>query len=574
MLGSRNGTHETLADIVLQRFRIDPGPLEAARRSAAESGRRLELVLADEGLVSEAQMALAVAEYLELPPVSLAHFRPDRDLFAFFPPQAIARLPAFPLARWGNQLALATHDPFDLTTIDEVRSMTGLDVVLFVARQTEIDALRDQYGMKADQVLADVLRDMDTPESAIDLSAEDEGEPSDAEMLDLAEQAPVVRVVNAILIQALQRRASDIHIEPMENVMHVRYRIDGILYDVPAPPHYMQLAIISRLKIISRIDIAERRLPQDGRFAIRALDRDVDVRVSMIPSVHGQKAVLRILDKANLKPDMSSLGLDKRNYDQMMRALHQPSGLILVTGPTGSGKTTTLYSALQELNDQSVNIVTVEDPVEYQLPRIIQIQTHTEIGLTFAGGLRAILRQDPDIILVGEIRDAETAKIAIQASLTGHLVLSTLHTNDAAGAVARLLHMGVEPFLIVSSLLMAQAQRLYRKLCPHCKEEKAIAEEIMSLHKLDVSVFDDARIYGPCGCVHCGGIGYRGRDAIMEILEMDEDIRELVLQESNATAIRKDAAGKGMVTLRAAGLERVAGGDTSIEEALRVTTYH
>ncbi len=352
----------------------------------------------------------------------------------------------------------------------------------------------------------------------------------------------------------------------------VRYRIDGILYDQPSPPKYMQWAITSRIKIIARLDIAERRLPQDGRFTIRAHSRDVDVRASLIPTACGQKVVLRILDKLNLKPNMAALGLVPNDYEKLERAIHQASGLILITGPTGSGKTTTLYSALQEISSSKVNVITIEDPIEYQLPRINQIQAHPAIGLTFAAGLRSILRQDPDIVMVGEIRDRETASIAVQASLTGHLVLSTLHTNDAAGAVSRLTHMGVETFLLSSSLIMSQAQRIYRKLCPACKQPQEIPWDALQGEGIDCERFSGVTLYDAKGCLHCNYIGFMGRDAIMEILEVDEEIQDLILQGSDANHIRTLAISKGMATLREGGLTRAAGGETSLEEIMRITS--
>ena len=414
------------------------------------------------------------------------------------------------------------------------------------------------------------MRDVNDANAEIQVASDDEDMGVEY-MMSMQDDVPVVRIVNSMLIEALHRGASDIHVEPMESGLQVRYRVDGVLYDELSPPKYMQWAIISRLKIISNLDIAERRLPQDGRFTIRAPGRDVDVRVSMIPTVHGQKAVLRILDKLNLKPNIAALGLEPDDHAKVMRAIHRTSGLFLVTGPTGSGKTTTLYSALQELNDPGVNIITVEDPVEYQLPRINQIHARPSIGLTFASGLKSILRQDPDIIMVGEIRDGETASIAIQAALTGHLVLSTLHTNDAASAVARLIHMGVEPFLISSALVASQAQRIYRRLCRACRKRREIPWDVLSLHSIDSDLFRDAKLFAAKGCLRCGHIGYSGRESVMEILEVDEDIKELILREVSAAKLRDMAVSKGMLTLRDAGLQRVLKGITSVEEMLRVT---
>ena len=390
-------------------------------------------------------------------------------------------------------------------------------------------------------------------------------------MLESADDAPVIRIVNSLLVEALRKRASDIHIEPMEKTVRLRYRVDGLLYENPSPPKHLQSAITSRVKIMSNLDIAERRVPQDGRLKVRALGKEIDVRVSTLPTVHGEKIVMRILDKTNLAPSLSALGLDEQAFKDINFAIAQPYGMILVTGPTGSGKTTTLYSALQELNEPGVNIVTAEDPVEYQLGGINQVQTNPEVGLTFAGALRSMLRQDPDIVMVGEIRDGETATIGVQAALTGHLVLSTLHTNDAAGAIARLTQMGIEPFLLASSLVMTQAQRLYRKLCPACKKPREMPVEILENNHLNPEEFEGVKFYGPRGCPKCSGLGYRGRGALMEVLLVNEAVRQMILEDANAAEIRNAACENGMLTLRDVGLKRVREGTTSIEETLRVT---
>ena len=389
-----------------------------------------------------------------------------------------------------------------------------------------------------------------------------------------ADDAPVIRIVNSILVEALNKRVSDIHIEPMEKSIRLRYRIDGVLYESPCPPKQLQNAITSRLKIMSNLDIAERRVPQDGRFKIRALGKECDIRVSMLPTVHGEKIVMRILDKTNLAPDVGALGLDEKAYNDFMFALGQAHGMILVTGPTGSGKTTTLYSGLQELNQPGTNIITTEDPVEYQLKGINQVQTHADVGLTFAAALRSILRQDPDIVMVGEIRDGETASIAVQAALTGHLVLSTLHTNDAAGAIARLAYMGIEPFLLASSLIMTQAQRLYRKLCPACKRPREIPANILRSNYIDPEPLSDIKFFEPIGCPKCADTGYRGRGALMEILLLDEEIKRIILENGDAGAIKEVAQRQGMKSLRDVGLLRVRDGVTTVEEVIRVTTGH
>ena len=564
---------ESLVDVLLRRGDVPDEPLDKARALAESTNRRLELVLISEKLVSDCEVALATAEYLQMPAVSLAHFTPDAELLSTLPRRMISDLHVLPIAKWGSVLAVAVGDPFDVPLMDEIDTMVEEEVVSYVAPAGQIDNILKQFSYLWDDGLAEALRDVDQVNPDVSVSTEKvAGEvPTQEEMVSLGAQEPVIRIVNSMLIEALERRVSDIHIEPMEHVLCVRYRIDGVLYDQPSPPKYMQWAIVSRLKIVAKLDIAQRRLPQDGRFSIRAAGRNADVRVSMVPTVHGQKVVLRILDKGNLMPDVGALGLEQKDLDLLERAIRQPEGLILVTGPTGSGKTTTLYSILGELNEPGVNIITVEDPVEYQLSRINQIPANPEIGLTFAAGLRSILRQDPDIIMVGEIRDVETASIAVQASLTGHLVLSTLHTNDASGAVARLVHMGVEPFLIASSLLLSQAQRIYRKLCPQCRRPVQVDPELLAANGLSEGVFEAGRLQGPVGCPRCSGIGYAGRRVLMELLPNNREIRERILRRASTEEIRDQARAAGMQTLREAGLRRVLEGDTSLEEVLRVT---
>ncbi len=559
----------TLADVVIRRCKLAAGTVAAAREAASVHDKRLELVLSEQNIVSPAQMALAIAEYLSLPAVSLRHFHLDERLVMHLPEELFIRLGIVPLAKWDHAFAIAVGDPFNLEVLEEAGLLLGTDLIVYVAPVDEVERVVQAFFERPGRQLGNVIRDVTGGIDELEFSSDTEDMEIE-EILDQGDDVPVVRIVNSMMIEAVHRRASDIHIEPTEDCLIVRYRIDGVLYDEPSPPRCMQWAIISRLKIIANLDIAERRLPQDGRFTIHAPNRDVDVRLSLVPTVHGQKAVLRILDKANLKPNIASLGLETADYENMEWAIRQPSGLILVTGPTGSGKTTTLYSTLQELNSTEVNIVTVEDPVEYRLPRINQIQANSAIGLTFANGLRSILRQDPDIVLVGEIRDRETATIAIQAALTGHLVLSTLHTISAAGAITRLVHMGVESFLIASSLVMAQAQRIYRKLCPLCKEEACVSLDVLRLHNIDPEMLSGVVLYRPQGCIECGQMGFYGRDIIMETLLLDDIIRDLIVRQADAKTIRDAAIKNGMVTLQTAGLQRACQGLTSIEEVLRV----
>jgi len=565
---------ETVADILLRQVTVPPAELQQALIVARETGQRLELVLATQGLVTESDMTIASASYLRMPAISLAHFTPDRDLLVTLPRRLVVDLHTLPLAKWGSQLAVAIGDPFDVNVYDELRALVGEEVVLYVAPRSQITELTGQCGHLWDDTLADALRDVSAEDQEIRVGGDmvTGEEPSQEEILSLSAQEPVIRIVNTMLIEAMERRASDIHIEPMEHSLVVRYRIDGVLYDQPSPPQYMQWAIISRLKIIAHIDIAQRLAPQDGRFSIRAAGREADVRLSLISTVHGQKAVLRILDKRNLRANLAALALAPHDNEVLQRTIREAEGIILVTGPTGSGKTTTLYSILQELNEPGVNIITIEDPVEYRIPRINQIPTNPDVGVTFASGLRAILRQDPDIIMVGEIRDMETAGIAVQSALTGHLVLSTLHTNDAAGAVARLVQMGVEPFLIASSLLLAQAQRVYRRLCRHCRRPSALTTDSLVEQGLLSTQGACRPLWEPAGCPRCFGIGYQGRQAVMELLQSSSAIQSLIMERASTEQIRDQARKEGMRTLREAGLRCVCDGDTSLTEVLRVTS--
>jgi type II secretory ATPase GspE/PulE/Tfp pilus assembly ATPase PilB-like protein len=413
---------------------------------------------------------------------------------------------------------------------------------------------------------------MRVPDADIEFTSEPQKRDENIDRtLESAEEAPVIRMVNMMLVEALRTNASDIHFEAMEKSSRLRYRIDGALIERPSPPRSLHNAIVSRIKIMSDLDIAERRVPQDGRFKVKALKKEVDIRVSILPTIHGEKVVMRTLDKTNLAPSLAALGLDDFAFKAMKYAIEQPHGILLVTGPTGSGKTTTLYSCLQDLNQPDVNIVTAEDPVEYQLPGVNQVHVNTQIGLTFASVLRSVLRQDPDVVLVGEIRDGETADIAVKAALTGHLVLSTLHTNNAAGVIARLIDMGVPPFLLASSLLLAQAQRLFRKLCPVCKSPSEPNAEVLRANHIDPELFQGATLFEPVGCPKCNGIGYKGRGAVMEVLTVTENIRAAIVVNAPSSTLRDLAVKEGMVTLKDAGLRKVINGITSLAAALEVT---
>lgn len=556
-----------LTDVLVRRGTISAADLDAAQ--AETNGERIERYLVKQKIVSANDMTLAIAEYLGLPPFSLAHFTVSPQLMEIMPRERWLQLQVVPVARCGKCLTIAIGDPFNLSAVDEIRVKTTLDVSPVVASEDSIAELLgkvDNAAKAADIQMSDIMRSGDDIEIGTA-----EKEESIEQTLESAEGAPVIRMVNAILIEALRTRASDIHLEAMEKASRLRYRIDGALIERPSPPKSYHNALVSRIKIMSDLDIAERRVPQDGRLKIRAIGKEVDVRVSILPTIFGEKVVMRILDKSNLAPSLKALGLDPVSQKAMEYAISQPHGIILVTGPTGSGKTTTLYSCLQDLNQPDVNIITVEDPVEYQLSGINQVHVNAQAGLSFASVLRSVLRQDPDIILVGEIRDGETADIAVKAALTGHLVLSTLHTNDAAGAIARIVDMGVPPFLLASSLILAQAQRLYRKLCPVCKQRVEVDKDVLAANFIREDYFDGCELYGPVGCPKCNDIGYKGRGALMEVLPISQAVRAAIMHGEDSSVIREIGIKEGMVSLKEGGLDRVKEGVSSLSAILEVT---
>ena len=472
-------------------------------------------------------------------------------------------------------MPVAVEGPFDVITLETVSAQCGYRLMTMVVSSPQMTQMIDDLsaGMEDGAQLEETLSQyLDSDDDISEVSTSDN---FDLEYGDKEEdEKPVIKIVNSILVEAMRKKASDIHVEPGLDGCQVRYRVDGILVATGNPPKSLYNALVSRIKIMSNLDIAERRIPQDGRCRIRALDKEVDIRVSILPIIHGEKIVMRILDKSNLPGGMGDLGLDPHSQGCFERAIKQPYGMIFVTGPTGSGKTTTLYSCLQELNDPETNIITCEDPVEYQLHGINQVQVQSEVGMTFAAALRSILRQDPDIVLVGEVRDYETASIAVQAALTGHLVLSTLHTNDAPGAVARLKNMGIESFMIASALILAQAQRLFRQLCPSCKREIAITiEDLKKNHfKVDGLDFESKQVFTAGSCPKCGNLGYKGRGGIMEIMEVNDIVRGMILKEANSAELMEAAVSQGMITLQRAGLNKVFEGLTSCEEVLRITS--
>lgn len=567
-------TSDQLLQYFVRHFSVTEAQIEAARLSMTVEDITLEAALIAEKAIPREAAAMALAASADLEPFQLSLLRNDPNLLVDLPIAQMRRHRILPISRIGKTLTVAVSDPYDVIALESISGSSGLRMMTVVVPEAQLQEMVETRLVEQDKS-GDLEETLQQFNEDAELSTVDGSENFDIdEMTNLVDDKPVIRIVNSILVEALRKRASDIHVEPELDGCRVRYRVDGVLVAAGSPPKSLMNAIVSRIKIMSNLDIAERRVPQDGRCRIRALDKEVDIRVSILPVIHGEKIVMRILDKSNLPKGLGDLGLDDYSREAFGRALAQPYGMIFVTGPTGSGKTTTLYSALQELNDPDTNIITVEDPVEYQLKGINQVQTHAEVGLTFAAGLRSILRQDPDIVLVGEVRDFETASIAVQAALTGHLVLSTLHTNDAPGAVARLNNMGVEPFMLASALILAQAQRLYRRLCPSCKVPVNITlEELQASHiNINGLSLEGGTVFVPGKCPKCNQLGYKGRGSIMEIMEITEPIREMIMKNANGDDLRRVAVKQGMLTLQRAGMHKVLAGITSVDEILRITS--
>jgi len=554
-----------LADHLVATGRLQAEMLDRAARVGAESGESLAGLLLKLGLLAERELAAALAEVHDCPLAEAGDFPQEPVEIEGLSPRFLRESRALPLARDAAGLDLAMADPGDRYVADAIALAAGLPVRSHVAVPTELEQAIDRfYGAAETSSEGDGVDEMDR---AIDDALE-----TDIERLrDLASEAPVVRLVNRIIAEAIERRASDIHLEPFENRLRLRYRIDGVLQEGDTPPARLKAAIVSRLKIMARLDIAERRLPQDGRMKVAVRGSAIDLRVSTLPSLHGEGVVLRILDRESVRLDFAALGVEGPNLDRLLEALERPNGIFLVTGPTGSGKTTTLYAALSRLNRVERKIITVEDPIEYQLEGVNQIQVKPSIGLTFASALRAILRQDPDIVLIGEIRDLETAQIAAQAALTGHLVLATLHTNNAAASITRLLDMGVEDYLVTATVNGVAAQRLVRRLCEACKTpykpDAALAEQLgLRRYAKGAPVLHRA-----AGCAACNATGYRGRTSIMETLVVDDRLRRIIIKEGEAGAVQRAARDAGMDSLYDDGMKKALAGHTSVEEVLRVT---
>jgi type IV pilus assembly protein PilB len=572
---------ERIADALVEDGLLSPRQIEELVEQQKQGGTRLLKLILEKAYVSEQDMAVCMGRVLNTPPVNLSRVTISMDLADLLPREVAQNHKVVPVSRLDNKLFLAMADPLNVLALDDVKRITRLEVSPLIASEKAIIEKLNHIDAAKSGSMEDIIEDAKKKQSTesdgeenIEISKETLEEVNLDQLAASSEEAPVIKLANLILVQAIKDRASDIHIEPYEKGMKLRYRVDGVLADATPPPKQMQLALASRLKIMSSLDIAERRLPQDGRMRLRVGGKDYDLRVSILPTVHGEKIVLRVLDKGNLSASLDKLGLDGDTFQQVKAAVDAPHGLILVTGPTGSGKTTTLYSALNELNSPIFNIVTVEDPVEFQIPGINQVPVKKEIGLSFATALRSILRQDPDIIMIGEIRDTETAEIAVEAALTGHQVLSTMHCNDAPGAIARMDDMGIAPFLISSSVILACAQRLMRRVCSHCKEPVEYPEKMYHDLNIDPAVFEGVTFYRGRGCERCKNSGYSGRLAIIEAMTVTDEIRKLIISRANTRELSKVAIGQGMKTLRMVALDRVRDGVSTLEQTLMLTAAH
>jgi type II secretion system protein E len=561
-----------VAEILLGHGLIDPQQRDFLRHLGANGNGAATAVhhpldaAISQGFVKEAQALQAVGQELGMDFLDLRDAEVDLELLKTFPQKLIYRESIFPIGMSHGCLVVATSDPFDLYPLDEVSAVTGLPVTPVLSEKAEIAKLIKRHLGVASETIEGLVAAQE--DEGVELLSDIETDGS--ELSEMAQEASVVRLVNELLLEAIDLKASDIHIESQRTGLTIRYRVDGMLQVQPVPPEIkrFEAAIVSRLKIMSRLNIAEKRLPQDGRMKLKVQGREVDLRVSVIPMIHGESLVLRILDKGAMVFDLQKIGMDPETYKVYRKLIDLPHGIILVTGPTGSGKTTTLYSSLIEINQPDVKIITTEDPVEYQLEGINQIQVHPKIGLTFAASLRSILRHDPDIVLVGEIRDLETAENAIQASLTGHLVFSTLHTNDASGAFTRMIDMGVEPFLVASTVEAVMAQRLVRKLCAHCKIPHDLHPEDVP-EDFPMELLAGKQVYKAVGCRECRNIGYRGRMGIYELLVTGNEVRQLAHDRESSWKIKQAAVRNGMRTLRHDGFMKVINGLTSIEEVVR-----
>ena len=555
---------DNIANQLVDSSLISQDQLELALQEQGKAGGSLGYNLVKTGAISEKAFSEFLSQIYGVPALDLDEINPEDHSVELIPPEVATKFQVVPVSREGRVLTVAMANPDNIFAIDDIKFITGLEVRPVVATETAIKRAIDRFYDSADS-LAEVMRDMEDDFEIVE-DIDDDAGLSEVQ----SEDAPVVKLVNSLIADAVNKGASDIHIEPFEKKLRVRYRIDGVLHEMMSPPFKMKGAVISRLKIMAELDIAEKRVPQDGRIKIRIGSKKIDLRVSSLPTIFGEKVVMRILDKSNLEIDLTKLGFVPEALSKLTKAIESPYGMVLVTGPTGSGKTTTLYSALNRINLPEHNIMTAEDPVEYNLDGINQVNVHEEIGLTFASALKAFLRQDPNIVMVGEIRDLETASIAVKAALTGHLVLSTLHTNDAASTINRMIDMGIEPFLVASSTNLILAQRLVRKLCTKCKSKVEIHPE--ALRELGTAGDAPFDIFEPVGCPSCSGTGYSGRLGLYEVMPISEEIRQMILDRCSSTEIKEQAVRESMLTLRTDGIVKLKDGITSLEEVFKETT--
>ncbi len=575
MAGPLKSFGERIADALVEDGLLSAKQVVELLEQQKKEGVRLLKLVVEKGYVGEMDLAVSMGRVLNVPPVNLGRTYISPDVSDLLPRDVAVNYRVCPVSRLENRLFLAMVDPLNVLAIDDVKRLTKLDIIPMIASERAITDKLHQIESAKSGTMEDIIQDAEAKAADESEGLETVKEVIEEVNIDQlsagSDEAPVIKLANLIIVQAIKDRASDIHIEPFEKMVRLRYRIDGVLVDRTPPPKNLQIPLMSRIKIMSSLDIAERRLPQDGRMRVKVNGRDYDMRVSYMPTVHGEKVVMRVLDKSNLSASMDKLGMDPDSFRRLASAVAAPHGLLLVTGPTGSGKTTTLYSALNELNSTDYNIITVEDPVEFQVPGINQVPVRKEIGLTFANALRSILRQDPDIVMIGEIRDTETAEIAIEAALTGHQVLSTMHCNDAAGSIARLDDMGIAPFLISSSLLLTCAQRLVRRICLGCKEPVTYPQQMYRDLGIPPGFFDGSQLFRGRGCERCNNTGYSGRMAVIEALTMSDELRKLVINRAPAMEIGNLAISQGMKTLRMVSLEKVREGMTTLEQVMVVT---
>ena len=552
---------DKIANQLVESSLISQEQLELALTEQTKTGGSLGYNLVKTGAISEKAFAEFLSQTYQVPALDLDDLEADEQSIELIPPEVATKFQVVPIKREGRVLTVAMANPDNIFAIDDIKFITGLEVRPVVATETAIKRAIDRFYESADS-LAEVMKDMQEDFEIVE-EMDEEAALAEAQ----SEDAPVVKLVNSVITDAVNKGASDIHVEPFEKKLRVRYRIDGVLHEMMSPPFKMKGAITSRLKIMAELDIAEKRVPQDGRIKIRIGNKKIDLRVSSLPTIFGEKIVMRILDKSNLQIDLTKLGFQVDALQKLVKGIELPYGMVLVTGPTGSGKTTTLYSALNKINLPEYNIITAEDPVEYNIDGINQVMVHEEIGLTFAAALKAFLRQDPNIVMVGEIRDLETASIAVKAALTGHLVLSTLHTNDAPSTINRMIDMGIEPFLVSSSVNVILAQRLVRKLCTKCKKKEKIHPE--ALRELGVTSGETFDVYAAGGCPACSNTGYSGRTGLYEVMPISDALREMILNRGSASEIKEQAVREGMITLRGDGILKLKAGVTSLAEILR-----